>query len=285
MEAYLKIVNYEKNFVIYFSIFFVGCKKEGVYNPNKKIKRIYYEYGLNTGTKTLSQEWTWEKDKLVKIKHSFYTEILSYDNKNRLIKIQDFDFNDRYEIIYDKKLISKIEYYIGNSLCQTMNFKYDKDKIIEITIKNIDNNKMLENKSIKPDSFISTILPFKIPDKAMRTKSAISSTYFLTFEYDGDNISKTKYIDDDNQVLEYTQENYDNKLNPFYNSRFLSNGLGIGFSKNNVGKATTITSDNDVKTIEFEYVYDGKFPTEVIEKELSSATNEFSINKTYYEYQ
>ena len=31
---------YEKNFVIYFSIFFVGCKKEGVYIPNKKIKRI-----------------------------------------------------------------------------------------------------------------------------------------------------------------------------------------------------------------------------------------------------
>ncbi|HOE39861.1 MAG TPA: hypothetical protein PLG05_07715 [Bacteroidales bacterium] len=272
-------------FTLAFSILFVGCKKEGVYNPNKKIKRIYYEYGLNTGTKTLSQEWTWEKDKLVKIKHSFYTEILSYDNKNRLIKIQDFDFNDRYEIIYDKKLISKIEYYIGNSLCQTMNFKYDKDKIVEITIVDIDNNKMIASRSTKPDSFISTILPFEIPENSMRTKSAISSTYIITYEYDGDNISKTKYIDDDNQVHEYTQENYDNKLNPFYNSRFLSNGIGIGFSKNNVGKATTIASNNDVKTIEFEYVYDGKFPTEVIEKESSSATNEFSINKTYYEYQ
>jgi len=166
-----------------------------------------------------------------------------------------------------------------------MNFKYDKDKIVEITIVDIDNNKMIASRSTKPDSFISTILPFEIPENSMRTKSAISSTYIITYEYDGDNISKTKYIDDDNQVHEYTQENYDNKLNPFYNSRFLSNGLGIGFSKNNVGKATTITSDNDVKTIEFEYVYDGKFPTEVIEKESSSATNEFSINKTYYEYQ
>lgn len=166
-----------------------------------------------------------------------------------------------------------------------MNFKYDKDKIIEITIKNIDNNKMLENKSIKPDSFISTILPFKIPDKAMRTKSAISSTYFLTFEYDGDNISKTKYIDDDNQVLEYTQENYDNKLNPFYNSRFLSNGLGIGFSKNNVGKITTTTIGNTVRTTEFEYVYDGKFPIEIIERTTYSGSDLIWIYKTYYEYQ
>ncbi len=284
MEAYLKIVNYEKNFVIYFSIFFVGCKKEGVYIPNKKIKRIYYEYGLNTGTKTLSQEWTWEKDKLVKIKHSFYTEILSYDNKNRLIKIQDFDFNDRYEIIYDKKLISKIELYIDNELYQIMNFKYDKNKIVEVSVIEIDNSKILVSKSNKPQSYISKILPYEIPENTMRTKAA-SLSYIYTFEYDGDNLSKVKYIDDDNRVREYNYENYDKYKNPFYSSRFISNNIESGFSKNNVGKITTTTIGNTVRTTEFEYVYDGKFPIEIIERTTYSGSDLIWIYKTYYEYQ
>lgn len=295
MEAYLKIINYEKNFVIYFSLkhFFVGCKKEGVYNPKEKIKRVYYERGLDASTKRLVEEWTWEKNNLVKIDYYDdnygiikidYTEILSYDDKNRLTRIQDFVFNERYEITYDKKLISKIELYIDNELYQIMNFKYDRNKIVEVSVIEIDNSKILVSKSNKPQSYISKILPYEIPENTMRTKAA-SLSYIYTFEYDGDNLSKVKYIDDDNRVREYNYENYDKYKNPFYSSRFISNNIESGFSKNNVGKITTTTIGNTVRTAEFEYVYDGKFPIEIIERTTYSGSDLIWIYKTYYEYQ
>jgi len=47
--------------ILALSILFIGCEKEGVYNPNKKIKRIYEESLSGSSPKRLSQEWTWEK--------------------------------------------------------------------------------------------------------------------------------------------------------------------------------------------------------------------------------
>jgi len=41
-------------------ILFIGCEKDGVYNPTEKIKRIsVQEQG---GAKQLRQEWTWDKN-------------------------------------------------------------------------------------------------------------------------------------------------------------------------------------------------------------------------------
>ena len=49
------------------SLFFLGCHKDGVYNPKEKIKRIYtQEQGK---TKELKQEWTWEKELLTKVEY------------------------------------------------------------------------------------------------------------------------------------------------------------------------------------------------------------------------
>ncbi len=165
-----------------------------------------------------------------------------------------------------------------------MNFKYDKNKIVEVSVIEIDNSKILVSKSNKPQSYISKILPYEIPENTMRTKAA-SLSYIYTFEYDGDNLSKVKYIDDDNRVREYNYENYDKYKNPFYSSRFISNNIESGFSKNNVGKITTTTIGNTVRTTEFEYVYDGKFPIEIIERTTYSGSDLIWIYKTYYEYQ
>lgn len=76
-----------------------------------------------------------------------------------------------------------------------MNFKYDRNKIVEVSVIEIDNSKILVSKSNKPQSYISKILPYEIPENTMRTKAA-SLSYIYTFEYDGDNLSKVKYIDD-----------------------------------------------------------------------------------------
>ena len=53
--------------ILALSILFIGCEKEGVYNPNKKIKRIYEESLSGSSPKRLSQEWTWEKKQLKRL--------------------------------------------------------------------------------------------------------------------------------------------------------------------------------------------------------------------------
>ena len=86
-------------------IAFVSCKKEGVFNPDKKITQIYAEAtvtdrdaagGSTTSniSKYKSQEWTWEGGLLTAMT-SFDTDgstvakqILSYDGK-KLVKVAD----------------------------------------------------------------------------------------------------------------------------------------------------------------------------------------------------
>ena len=36
---------------------FAGCQKDGVYNPSKKISKIYYT--STSGNKSLQEIWTW----------------------------------------------------------------------------------------------------------------------------------------------------------------------------------------------------------------------------------
>jgi hypothetical protein len=269
--------------ILALSILFIGCEKEGVYNPNKKIKRIYEESLSGSSPKRLSQEWTWEKKQLKKIDYYSdnqisYTENFSYDNKNRLIRIEDYSYGERYEIKYDKDGVSKIELYIDNELYQIMNFKYDRNKIVEIsvTVIEIDNSKILVSKSNKPESFISMILPIKEVKDRIRSKNTKGNyVKYFEFEYDGNNLSKMKEIDG-SWIDEYTYENYDKKSNPFYSNVY---SISEGFSKNNVGKVI-----NRWETREYEYTYDGKFPTEVTMKYTGSGGST-SVYRTYYEYE
>jgi len=267
--------------ILALSILFIGCEKEGVYNPNKKIKRIYEESLSGSSPKRLSQEWTWEKKQLKKIDYYWdnqisYTENFSYDNKNRLIRIEDYSYGERYEIKYDKDGVSKIELYIDNELYQIMNFKYDRNKIVEVSVIVIDNSKILVSKSNKPESFISMILPIKEVKDRIRSKNTKGNyVKYFEFEYDGNNLSKMKEIDG-SWIEEYTYENYDKKSNPFYSNVY---SISEGFSKNNVGKVI-----NRWETREYEYTYDGKFPTEVTMKYTVPGFSTL-VYRTYYEYQ
>jgi len=271
-------------FTLAFSIFFVGCKKEGVYNPNKKIKRIYEESLSGSSPKRLSQEWTWEKKQLKKIDYYWdnqisYTENFSYDNKNRLIRIEDYSYGERYEIKYDKDGVSKIEYYADNVLLGFYEFKYEKSKVVKITITEYDDEDYYK-KTTKPESFISMILPIKEVKDRIRSKNTKGNyVYYFEFEYDGNNLSKMKEIDG-SWIDEYTYENYDKKSNPFYSNVYF---ISEGFSKNNVGKVIN-RFDSNITTREYEYTYDGKFPTEVTMK-YTGPVGSTLVYRTYYEYE
>ena len=91
---------------------FTACKKDGVYNPSKKISKIYYQ---NAGSgKTLSAIYEWDKNKLMKIKapSGTYFTLFEYDG-NRVTKIADSDGDWTARVTYDgskfDKLIKSIE--------------------------------------------------------------------------------------------------------------------------------------------------------------------------------
>ena len=70
-----------------------SCEKEndGKYNPGKKIKKIYYEYG---GQKFLVQGWNWKGNLLTSVDYynsngdTISAENYSYDKNNRIVRIQ-----------------------------------------------------------------------------------------------------------------------------------------------------------------------------------------------------
>ena len=84
------------------SLFFLGCHKDGIYNPKEKIKTIYLQW--ENEPKELDQKWTWEKELLTAIE-------LFHNNTS-----QGF-----VHFTYEKKRLVKIETPWGN----TINIKYD----------------------------------------------------------------------------------------------------------------------------------------------------------------
>jgi len=266
-----------------------GCKKEeGVYNPDKKIKKI-----LQGNDKRLQEEWTWNKDLLQKIDYYFgedevyYTEIFKYDSKNRIIRIEDPEWGDYSTISYNNDGYDKISYYDEEELLMTAAFKYEKKKISRIDITVYDFWGF--DKTIKKDGFITKIIPKEIFINASecinRSGAKSEFTFTTNLKYNGDNVSETEMVLGP-ITIKSISENYDKKLNPFYSSLngFLDIGEGGvsgfgGYSKNNVGKVTSKYM-NEEEVVEYTYTYEGKFPSSI----QTQYSYERRINITYFEY-
>jgi len=266
----------------------LGCKKEeGVYNPDKKIKKI-----LEGADKRLQEEWTWSNNLLQKIDYYFgddevwYSEIFKYDSKNRIIRIEDPEYGDYATISYNNDGYDKIESFDEGELLVSAAFKYEKKKIsrIDFTVYDF----LGFDKTIKKNGFITKIIPKEIfmnaSKKINRSGAKASVTFTIHLKYDGDNVSETEMVLGP-ITIKSISENYDKKLNPFYSSL---NGTAIigeggvvgfgGYSKNNVGKVTSKFMLEE-EVVEYTYTYEGKFP--------SSVQTQYSGERpyiTYFEY-
>ena len=251
----------------------LGCEKEGVYNPSKKIKRIY------EGTsKRLSEEWTWNKNLLQKIDYYWnnsigYTENFKYDDKNRVTKVEDYEYGDYYIISYNDNGYNKIEFYDEDELYMSFSFTYEKKKVSRIDVTQYYDDD--DWKSIKNGGFITKIISKEILNsvKTIRSKTGTkgNATARMDYKYDGNNVSEVE-LSAEGYSEKFSYEEYDNKLNPFYSSIFgvaaVEGGIG-GFSKNNVGRLIVRVTTNYgsfTEKVDYEYTYDGKFPTEIISK-------------------
>jgi len=265
---------------------FLGCQKEGVYNPSKKLKRIYVMYNTK---KALSQEWIWNKNQLNKIEYFYlntgnlyYSSTFSYDG-DKISKIQD---SDGYYTTFKYKgnQYDKVEYYNAKSeLRIALYFTYTKNKITSIEGQFYSTGKStIDNYNA---GFLTTIIPeLRLSEEDIqqfRGGGGVSIRQW-NFEYIGNNVSRLE-IKEDAKITTHNYEKYDKNLNPFFQTiEVINTSLNLILSKNNVLEQTTRTQDGNTAIHEFTYVYDGQAPTEV-QRRTNSAGN-VTIYNTYYEY-
>lgn len=273
-------------------LFVMGsCQKDGVYNPKKKIDRIYYSFSssedswMNTD-KYLKEVWNWDKNLLKSITYydeegeKMFTESYKYEKK-RLSEVT-WGTNSKYILNYDKKHISRIDYYSENTLSGTFNFTYDGKHLSEIEIISLVNKGA---SSPMPAAIFRFFLPnfdeqcaTQLLNRINNTKSRkAKESYTLKFEWDGKNISKITEVWDDD--LSSTSYYYDDKTNPFKGlfdiDEFYYTDI---YSANNVVKEIS-SYENEISESEYVYTYDGKFP---VTKSYSYHDDDFSYSYTYY---
>ena len=268
-------------------IVFMGCEKEGVYNPGKKIRRISEQ--PQGEAKQISQEWSWNKNLLQKVDYFsknqlYYTENYKYDDKNRVIKVDDYENGDYYDISYNDNGYNKIDYYWNNKLVESYSFQYTDKKVSKISCTWFDNSKS----QVKGNgSFIDFLFPVDMKLLEMgnsKSKGDDASTATVSIKYNANNLSEVEVLYDNGNIYRYSYEDFDKYLNPFYSS--FSHGTGLtSYSQNNHAKAIVRTTIND-NTVNFttdrEFTYDGKYPLEIVSK--TSYSDYTYRTTTSYEY-
>ena len=293
------------------SLFFLGCHKDGIYNPKEKIKTIYLQW--ENEPKELDQKWTWEKELLTAIElfHNNTSQgfvHFTYEKK-RLVKIET-PWGNTINIKYDGRHYDSLEeLYPDGRTRSTIKFSHDKNKISKMEMKFYDYDEGFEKKS--KNDVISIIEPFfpaeftqslKKTKSNMKNEAVYTSETTTTFTYDGDNLKEIKSEGKDSDGAswndKYTYINHDKKSNPKY--RFIlgndESGYALGVtSKNNPIEVRNLYSYQDEgsaskdiftsnSTIKYEYVYDGKFPVEA--KKIVRYDDGYNYqHTTFYEYQ
>ena len=281
---------------------FVGCQKDGVFNPKQKISKVYQAYN---GGRLLTEKWTWDdnllnyiayfRDDTTVLRKSYY-----FYEKKQLVRIENTNDLSYIIITYDKSNYKQMEFYNRfDRKLRSYAFTYDKKKIakIEMTIYKNPSKSMMS----VGDDIMSAFIPKAILDetnKLMMNSSLLKSTeddiIIYTMQYDGDNLSEWKISSRSEERLKETvlqYNSYDENKNPYYTSYpniNEDNPTFPAFYKNNPLKITSTIYIDNVKTIsytyDFTYKYDAKkFPTEAI---MKLTQDSYSNSDTlYYEYQ
>lgn len=249
-------------FVALFAFASTSCHKDGVFNPKKKISRVFYQY--NGGSKTLAATYVWNKNKLDKIDYgdgdiAYYT----YDGK-KVSKISNGA--QVVNFTYDGAKLSKVELSYEGQLEESIAVTHDGNKITKLVITEYDSDYKDAKDIVRTGLSLRGILPAttcdNLVEKQIQAKESGRKgtyTYTVEFKYDGWNIIEERWVES-NDIYAYT---YDKCNNPFFG---LFGGEGGDYveyleSKNNIEKVSN-TYDGEYSESFFQYSYDGKWPTE-----------------------
>lgn len=273
-------------------VLFSACNKdqEGVYNPSKKIQKVYK---INDdGEKVLAESWHWN-DKLLTSIDSYTgmitnTAKFSYDDKNRLVRTEEG--NTHSDFIYDGKLITAIETYYNDRLVATTKFEHDGNKISTIKF-----DISLFGKAGIPNP-LRFIMPEICPvmEKVAKESSQNAKGDYITMNlhWDGNNVKSmdvvyTGLVLYGTETIEFT---YDKKSNPTYGlfSMLSSDAVSnLCVNKNNplivITRIGSVTRDK----MDFTYEYEGNYLTKatcVTIEDINTEDEKTSSSTTIYEY-
>ena len=273
---------------------FNACKKDGVYNPSKKVSKIYTEvylydsvYNVIGSVPMLSQNFTWDKNILKEVDsyregEQRDKEIFVYDGK-RLVRIDHVDpdyisdIEEQTIFSYEGSKLHKATILDNGDIEAEIEYIYEKNKISEM-IYTIYYNSGLSSlnileplKQVLDPNMVEVLSCDKEMLACLEAKNGLTHkagvrTMKIELEWERDNISQVKLIQDPyTQIVSFT---YDNKKNPFY-SRPMEDietmgdpeyGLLSFFcNKNNIVQMES-TSSGHTYTIPLEYEYDGSYP-------------------------
>lgn len=270
----------------------------GVYNPGKKIKKVYKSSTYQE--KYLSEVWNWNDNQLKSIDYYSangyfgWTEDFTY-KENRLDRIDVYVEKEYATFTYDGNLLKSINYYFDNSLSSTIEFTYQDGKA----------KKMIQTeyyyKSQEHLDLLNLLFAPEICERVEKCLGNLNSlgnskntTTTCEFIWDGNNISKITILanyGEGGMVSATCIFQCDQKNNPFKGYfDLLSCGddatdmliEGHSFFKNNVTKAIIDSSEGGKSNLNYTYQYDSDdYPSMQI---MSFEGDDYKYF-TYFEYE
>ena len=264
---------------------FNSCKKDGVYNPKKKISRTFEQsYG-----EELRQFFTWDKNKLSKINYGDGSFSVFEYNKNQVSKIIESN-GDYITFTYDGSKINKMEHFHKGKLKLVNRFEHSGNKITKMTAEGYDDDD--DYMKSKKNDILNFILPVRIDENTKvanhkshkKNKKATMTSATRKYTWKGNNVVQLDFeqILNDGEVHTATLKfTYDKMNNPFY-------GLLYNFemSKNNITKTTHIDNYGNYYEFEYSYFYDNIIPFPIeCRSTLRYDNSTYASTTTYYEYE
>ena len=274
---------------------FTACNKdqEGVYNPSKKIQKIYTVD--NTGAKELVEVWNWDGKLLTSIVsvEDNSTSTFSYDKKNRLTSIDTKDSHT--EFTYDGKTLLRVVSTSDGNVAGTIDFEHENGKISVMKMDIADFDLDLFKMGIADP--LRFIFPEAVPavERAIKEfpKDAKNTQLTVKLNWNGDNVGSMQITTSFplvGTITVTTDLTYDSKNNPIYGSfaSITSAASEVLFlNKNNpMTEKSAVQStimNGTLNSSEFTYEYEGNYPTKVICKSTDE-DGDIDIETTIYEY-
>ena len=291
---------------------FSACKKEGVYNPSKKIAAIYRtmeeEPVYKAASKELIATYVWDGKLLSQIieyyADSYTTYTYKYNKQKQLIEV-DMESEGLVRIEYDGKNVDEVSLSIDGEDMLDVEYIRKGNQIIgadvEISTELIEEFFMKKH-SHAIDNVLSTFLPFQMDKAFTQTMEKYAQHYstdskgslkgHIDYEWSGKNVAKADFK---LSILFYSVQitsiyEYDNKINPF-NGGMMTNAtvdsdiIGLfhdWMNVNNVTKSTmamNIDGEAETETTTCTYEYDNDdYPVKVITQDA------YGPQEDFYEY-
>ena len=266
-------------------LLFTACEKEGVFNPKRKIAKTTIAVSAVISGHQIDvpavdeMTFTWDGSRLDKITYHDYDgepawiAQYSYDKKNRIVAIENSDYQEKAEFIYDGNKLSEMNFYRGDDKVVYVEVEHDVKRLSQLSY-HINNTEIVRKMSLSPwaffmDDMSAATLNKKVQYAAENSQTKGEVIMNVAFTWNGDNVEKMSLTSptsptDPNMQVDIMFE-YDSHANPMlhaysiYTPMLMSDESHITYSANNMIKYQEVTPTGST-SIDFVYTYDGDYP-------------------------